>query len=366
MRIVNTENLKIGMKLGKPVYTSNGNLLLNMDVELSNSFIKSLKEKNIPAVYINDELSADIDIDNAIDLEVKIKAVETVKHVFKDMRVQAKGNKKKQFVTSRSYQTVRDSINVILENLLKNNTSLYNMVEMMSTDLSSYIHSVNVAVLAILTGKGIGFNRNQLIDLGTGALMHDIGMSQVPLEIINKSDKLSREESENIKSHPTYGYQMIKHNSGISAFVKTIVLMHHERLDGSGYPMGLDASRINKYVRIVSICDMFDSAISDNVYSNNMPIYKALEFIESQVRNKLDEDIYRVFLKNISIYPRGIGVLLNTGEKGLVIENYASNPTRPKIRIIRKKDGSFNPGFKIVDLMEDLTLFVEDTCDVSV
>lgn len=366
MRIVNTRNLKDGMSLGKPVFAPTGTILLNKGVELTDNFIKNLKVKSIPAVYVDDEVSKEIEIHDAIDVDVKIRAIDTIRSIFHDMTNQEKGGKSKGFIPTKSYHIIKDIIEDILKNLHKNKDSLLNMVEVMSTDLSTYIHCVNVAVLAILTGRGLGLTRSELIDLGTGALMHDIGKSEIPIEIINKPSKLTNEEFEMIKRHAVFGYQAIKESTEVSDRVKTIILMHHERLDGSGYPLGVMGDMINQYTRIVSICDVFDAAITDKVYRDKMPIYRVLELIESQVGRKLDREIYKSFIKNISIFPPGIGVKLSSGETGLVMENNKLNPTRPKVRIIRKKNGKLSPGLKIIDLMKELTLFIDDTCDVSV
>ena len=108
--------------------------------------------------------------------------------------------------------------------------------------------------------------KKYIIDIGIGALMHDIGYTQIPTEILNKPGKLSDEEFVEIKKHPVHGYEMVRSDMNISAIVKTIILMHHERLDGSGYPLRVKAEKINKYVRIVSICDMFEALTSDRAH----------------------------------------------------------------------------------------------------
>lgn len=364
MRIVYGKYLEPGMMLGKPVYASDGKILLHGGVLLTSGYIKNLHRKNIPSVYIDDEISDGIDIEDAIDLEVKAEAVETIKKVFETMKPKKHDKNKRGYVSSESYKDVKNAIYLITNNLKKNNGSLFNMVEIMSTDLSTYNHCVNVAVLSIMTGRALGINENQIIDIGIGGLMHDIGYSNIPSEIINKPDKLSDEEFEVIKKHAIYGYEMVKEDMNISAIVKTIILMHHERLDGSGYPLGLKADKLNKFARLVSICDMFEALTSDRAYRERMPVYEALELLTAQTTSKLDLEIYKQFIKNIAIYPQGTGVLLNTGEKGLVVENNRNNPTRPKVRVIFNNEGKFHPGFKIIDLMEELTTFIEDTCEL--
>lgn len=361
MRIVYSKSLQPGMKLAKPVYAQDGKRLLHGGVLLTSSYIKNLQRKNIPAVYIDDEISDGIEIQDAIDLEVKVQAVETIRKVFDNMN--PKKNKNRN-VSDRSYKDVKNSIYGIMNNLKENSGNLFNMVEIMSTDLATYNHCVNVAVLAIMTARTLGLNEKQIVDIGIGALMHDIGYSNVPSDIINKPGQLSDEEFEVIKRHTVYGYEMVKEDMDVSAIVKTIILMHHERLDGSGYPLSIKGDKVNKYVRIVSICDMFEALTSDRAYRERMPVYKALELLSSKTISELDLEIYKHFIKNIAIYPQGTGVLLNTGEKGIVVENSSNNPTRPKIRIIFNSEGNFHAGFKVIDLMEQLTIFVEDTCEL--
>lgn len=361
MRIVYSKSLKSGMELAKPVYGKDGEKLLHGGVILTSSYIKNLQKKNIPAVYIDDEISDGIEVEDAIDLEVKVQAVETIRKVFDNMST--KKNNSRNFC-NRSNKDIKNTIYGIMNNLKENNGSLFNMVEIMSKDLATYNHCVNVAVLTIMTARTLGLNEKQIVDIGMGALMHDIGYSNVPSEIINKPGQLSDEEFEVIKRHTIYGYEMVKEDSDVSAIIKTIILMHHERLDGSGYPLRIKGDKLNKYVRIVSICDMFEALTSDRVYRERMPVYKALELLSSKTISQLDLEIYKHFIKNIAIYPQGTGVLLNTGEKGLVVENNRNNPTRPKVRIIFNSEGSFHVGFKVIDLMEEFTIFIEDNCEL--
>ncbi len=364
MRIVSTKYLEPGAVLGKPVYASDGKILLNSDIVLTSSYINSLKKKNIPSVYIDDDLSKDIEINDVIDHELKKEAINFIKNILNNLSPKNLQKGKDTFVSSESYGDVRKLIYSIMNNLKKNRDSLMNMVEVMSTDLATYTHLVNVAILALLTGRALGLPENKLNDLGTGAIMHDLGRVYIPTEIYDKPGKLTDEEYEQIKQHPIYGYNMVKSNPNISAIVKTIILMHHEKLDGSGYPLGLTGDKLNVYVKIVGICDMFEAMVSHRAYRSKMPVYKALELLSAQTIDKIDSDIYKAFIQNIAIYPIGTGVLLNTGEKGLVIQNNKSIPTRPVVRILISPDGKLYSGFKTIDLMKELTVFIKDTCHI--
>ena len=158
MRIVHKKYLEAGMKLGKPVYDPSGKVLLRSGVTLTSGYIRNLKRKNIPSVYIDDELSAGIEVDDAIDTEVKVQAVDTIKKVFDTMSPKTHEKNKKGYITGEAYKDVRNAIYQISNNLRKNKGSLFNMVEMMSTDLATYNHCVNVAVLAIMTARALGIS----------------------------------------------------------------------------------------------------------------------------------------------------------------------------------------------------------------
>lgn len=365
MRIINTKFLEPGMKTGKQVYSSDGTILLQSGIILTENYIKNLTDKNIPALYIDDELSEGIEINDAVDLEIKAQAVETIKNIFDGLSQIKNVKAKNNFITDEAYFDIRYAINRIMDNLKQNKSGLFNMAEVMSTDLSAYTHSVNVAILSMLVGRSLWLDDKQLVNLGTGALMHDIGRARIPAEIMNKPSALTKEEEKIIQQHPLIGYEMVKSNMTISAMVKTIILMHHERLNGTGYPNGLRAEKINNFVRIVSICDIFEAITSDRAYRKKMPIYQALELLNVQAVNTIDPKICIELRKSIAIYPLGTAVILSNGKKGLIIENRKSHSMRPKVKLTHNEDGSRVSGFKVIDLMKELTLFIEDVCEIT-
>ncbi len=224
---------------------------------------------------------------------------------------------------------------------------------------------VNTAIMSLMVGKTLGLSKSNLIDLGTGALLHDIGKSQIPHEILNKPSNLTEDEFTIMKDHTILGYLMVKDNGSISAFVKTIILMHHEKLDGSGYPNGIEGKDLNPLVQICSVCDIFDAMITDRVYRNKLPIYKVLETISSDVFTKYNKKIYDSLINSIAIFPPGSGIKLSNGEKGIVIKNHYNQPLRPEVRIIYDSDNKLYPDFKVINLMKNLTLFIEDRVDIE-
>jgi putative nucleotidyltransferase with HDIG domain len=136
----------------------------------------------------------------------------------------------------------------------------------MDSDNYTYHHSVNVAILSILTAKSMHYSESDIKTIALGALLHDIGKAQVAGGLVQKPGELSSTEKDEMKKHPEYGYQLIKNIPTLSYAVKQIVRLHHEKLDGSGYPLGLSGMEIPNYVRLITVCDMYDAMTADRIY----------------------------------------------------------------------------------------------------
>lgn len=365
MRIISVDNAKENMILGKPVYGLNGEILLNEEVVLNIEYLKRLKEKNIPCIYIKDEISKDIEVDNVIDLDVNLKAISVIKNVMYELR-SSSTSVKKNMLSYENYTKIRGIVDDILESIKKNSKSLFNLVQIMSTDLYTYTHSVNVSVMAMMIALELDIPDNIIKEIGVGGIMHDIGKSRISADILNKPTSLTKVEYEVIKTHTTIGYQILKDDPNISSYVKVITLMHHEKLDGSGYPNGIEGDAIHQCVRIVTACDILDALITDRVYKEKYPMYKALEILAADVPQKLDKNIYDILRRKVNPYPEGSAVLLSDGTKGIVIRRNIGMPIRPVVRIIRDSNGQLRGNFKLVDLMKNLTLFIEDLTDLGI
>ena len=188
------------------------------------------------------------------------------------------------------------------------------------------------------------------------------GKAQIDNDLINKQEKLSNAEWDELKNHSLYGYNMIKDDCLLSAHAKAIIKLHHEKLDGSGYPSGFDQNSIPEFVRVITICDMFDAMTTDRAYRKRMPIYKALELLMADAVYKIDRDIYLKFIQNICIYPLGTGVKLSDGRVGIVKYYRNEVPDRPIIRIANRE---IDDDFEEVDLLKSLSLFIEETLDIG-
>ncbi|GAB6152101.1 HD-GYP domain-containing protein [Desulfosporosinus burensis] len=244
-------------------------------------------------------------------------------------------------------------------NELEGNSRVYiDFNEFRNFDNYTYIHSVNVALIATLVGLKMGFSGQKLRTLSMGAMFHDLGKSSLPLEILNKPSGLNREEFKIIKKHPELGVEMLKY-SNISKEILSIVRHHHERWNGEGYPDGLRQRAITTNAQIVAVADVFDALVADRPYRKGLPPYHALEIIVAGSGKDFDQEIVHCFERCLILYPQGSIVTLNTGEMGTVVGIHHNYPSRPLIRILFDKNGKFVNEELTCDLLKDLTRFVQ-------
>ncbi len=361
MRPVSVSHVKEGVFLGKSIYSSDGRLLLSKGIQLDKKLISILKKHQILYIYIEDEISEGIEIHSIVDDKVRIEAISTVKRLFEMAMYKSRGKEKIEWIPLQAHLEVENIIENILNNLKENENVLYTMTELMGTDMYTYKHSVNVAILSMLTARSLGIKEKDIKEIAMGAMLHDIGKSKIDPEILNKSDELTEEEKEIVKKHTEYGYEIVKNDLSLSYITKQIVYSHHELLDGRGYPRGLSGEEISLYSMIVTICDMFDSMTSDKEGKKGISIYTALEILEAQTVYKLDANVYNRFIENIAIYPIGTGVLLEDGRKGIVVDIHRSCPARPIVNII---EDEANEDYYEIDLMKKPNLFIKETIEL--
>ena len=354
MKSIYLNDLTPGMHLAKPIYSLNGDLLLENGVEINERIITSIRNTGISAVYIYDE--------TLIDIHTKLETINIMYKHFEECMDVESFPKRKGVIPDKSFEDIKEVMNKIFDIIKNNDGVLVSINKIMGKDFYTYEHSLNVSVLSVLVGLEMGYDEQIVIDIGIGALLHDIGKILITDSILNKPGKLTKDEYEIIKKHPVFGYDFIKDNDELSELTKEIVLYHHERIDGSGYPSGvkLNTMKNGKYINIVAFLDVFDAMTNDRIYKEKMPIYMALEFVSSQVPCTLDIRVFEVLKLRIAPFPPGTYVELTTGEKGIVIKNNFIEPTRPIIKVLYDENSKKVEKNQIIDMMKVLTTFIKD------
>ena len=214
------------------------------------------------------------------------------------------------------------------------------------SDEYTFKHSVDVASMSMIIAKKQGMDQKQVYQIGISGLLHDLGKSEIPNEVLNKPGKLTDEEFTIMKNHPLFGYNILKDKADIAPEVKMGVLQHHEKTNGRGYPLGLDNQRIHLYARILSVADIYDALVTERPYKNAFSPRDAVEMIMAMT-GELDFGMIQSFLDSVILYPVDSVVSLSTGERAKVVQNNPGYPMRPKV--VALKTG------KVYDLANDFS-----------
>lgn len=354
MRKVYIDKAQLGRKLARDVFGPEGGVLLSEGIELKESYIEKLKHFGITELYINDDISEGLEILDIVSENTRRDAKKLVKSMMVNY----------SFSNELEVQQVKELVNKILEELLDNEDILANLSSIRSVDEYTFEHSVNVCILSLITGIGLGYDTILLRDLGTGAMLHDIGKLRIPQEILQKPSQLTVVEFEEIKKHTVYGYEILKKSGKVNMLSSFIAFGHHERFDGTGYPLQLKGDNIQQCARIVAVADVYDALTSDRVYRKKLKPHEVFEYITSLGTHHFDQIVVNNFVRYVSVYPVGSGVLLNTRERGIVVRANRELPTRPVIRVIYDEKMCKLDNFCEVDLSSKSGVFIVDSCEI--
>ena len=328
MRYVRTEHLEKGMVIVNTLYDSNDKVLLKANRRLTQNYINRIQQLEIVGLYVfeDDEIEEHTPI---ISEQTRLKAIKSLKRLNIDDCI---------YIANNIVEEIRESESMIVETI---NLSTY--------DNYTYSHSVNVDILAVILGVACGLRDDELKKLSQAALLHDIGKTCVPIEIINKPGRLTDEEYEEVKQHPRYGYNMLRDNYEVSSVARNAILSHHENEDGSGYPRGLTSEKIHLFAKIIHIADVYDALTTKRVYKDAMNPADALEYLMGNAERMFDKDLVATFMEYVAPYPLGVQVELSTGQKALVVRNNRSMLSRPMVRL---------DGGATIDLVERLDITI--------
>ncbi len=341
MRLVHLDNVKKDMKLAKPISDS-GRYLLREGQNNLQRFRKRLKNLGIKYIYVEDEISKDIEVDDVIRESTREEARQFTREFIDDISKE----KTPDFIKAKK------QVETIIDDIMDRQDVVINLYDIKTADNYTYAHSVNVAVISILLGKKVGLNFREIKKLGLGALVHDVGKANIPADILKKPGKLNDEEYKIIQEHARLGYDKLKDFKEIKATSLSVVLSHHENFQGDGYPRGVKGEELHIFPRIAAIADVFDALTSDRVYRERWSIREAADFIVSRSGEKFDPELVKYFMRYITLYPSGITVRLNDGRKAVVVDQNEGYPRRPVVRLLDTGEE--------IDLTDKLNLIIAE------
>ncbi|MBI5967377.1 MAG: HD-GYP domain-containing protein [Deltaproteobacteria bacterium] len=343
---VSGENLKNFVYILSGLEEENESNYLSVRMQLRAQGIQGISVGKLE-FFRDEELYVDSEEQKRYSKEIYFKAIGLVKEIMEGVKSQRLINIRK------AKHLMQNAVNSIMQD----ESALLGLANIKNYDEYTFNHSVNVAIYAIALGQRIGLSKKNLSHLGMAGLLHDIGKTKIPGEILNKEEKLSPQEWVMIQSHPVLGAEIVmrvKEWGELSTRLIDAAFEHHLRYDLTGYPKLARKRNLTLFGKIVSLADFYDALVRPRAY-RQFPFVseKILGFMLEQVGKHFDPALVKVFINMIGIYPLGTLVLLNTNEMGIVVQ-IQEDPElidRPKVCLLSYSDGEYQKG-KIVDLKE--------------
>lgn len=398
MKKVKVKSLKGNEILALPIVTDGGTVLIHSDVELKPELInrairlgiKSLYIKDYPEEVINKEnynhivISSEDDYDDVYNEGQDVSDSECA-----DVKNEKKTEYNNKYIENHIYKVEETAINSrtiikdvlekhiyrhnsdlkvigeqaekIIESVIEEPEVITNITEMRNISTDMYTHCINVCALSTIMALRLKMSEKQVRNISIGAILHDIGLRYIKVPYMNTNETyMNVKDALEYKKHTIFGYSSLQDEGWIPDIAKEIILLHHERIDGKGYPFQHKGDKIKTEVKLVSLCDDFESLIS-GVGSTKLKIYEAIEYIKANQGIKYDATITDKLLESVAVYPVGINVITSEGEMGVVVRQNHKFTDRPVIKMLKHADGSpYNDDVE-KDLMKYLTLFIVDT-----
>ncbi|MDR3591642.1 MAG: HD-GYP domain-containing protein [Negativicutes bacterium] len=327
------DEVEPGSELARSLVADNGKFALGEGTVLTASLIGRLRSWDV----------AFVDIKVTVDIPDKVPPpLSEIQQAVSKKYNSTVSSIRKSFETLRFFKQVplnemRELADGSIEPIIDTSGIINHLHVVHRQDDYTFHHSINVAVLCGVVGRWMGYKDQDFKDLVLAGLLHDVGKTQIPLEILRKPSGLTATEMEAMKLHTTKGYSLLK-DMELSQSVLFAVLQHHEREDGSGYPLGVKGDKIHRFAQIVAIADIYDAMTSDKVYRAKTSPFQAVEALVLDMYGRLSPDVCSIFLNNVRDYFIGNMVELNDGREAEVVYLGQTITARP---IVRTSDGQF-------------------------
>jgi len=259
-----------------------------------------------------------------------------------------------RFGNQLSVKTIKEAAAQCVDKVLENSDAMLLLTQLKHKDEYTAQHSLNVCILAILLGRELEFSSEELNNIGLCALLHDIGKTKIPLEILNKPGKLEGDELEIMRKHPEFGRDILMAAHNIDQDAVDVAYGHHENPAGTGYPRGVDKGELSSFAKIVAVVDAYDAITSDRVYQQGKSHLKALDILVKGMNTEFEAHFVIQFINCIGFYPQGNLVELSNGEIGIVAEQNKSDRLKPKILLILDENKK-TANERILDLASDVS-----------
>ena len=338
---ISLDSLNEEQVLDKDIFVRNDQLLLKKGTVLTRELIESMRKRDIKELYISapiepppvkSEAQPPRSPHEYVSNEAKIagiysNAIGFVEGFIADIKRDKEIN----------LEAVQETVNSFSDNIVTDMDVLAQMRRLKDKDDYLLTHSVNVSLMAIMIGKWLEYDKETINNLGIAGILHDLGKVHIPEEILNKPSRLTDSEKEIMNNHPVIGFRLCQECANLDLFVKHAVLMHHERMDGTGYPAGIGYGRITQAAAVLAIADTYDAVTTTRVYSPKRTPYMAAEIIlQESLSGRVDSRIAKIFYDKLISLSIGNEVLLSNQKKGTVVFMNPLKPNCPTVKVDNK------------------------------
>ena len=357
MNSVTVSNLPVGSYISRPVYLDEKYILLSPDIPISEELQKRLISWGYKTVYTDGTPIAappEIGAESA-DTEGGSKSGAAI--LENSEADQTNWEETRSFYNSMCdfiatvfdrYSTkqelrideITDHVKELIQ-VVKTKRNYILRLNEMSDENHSYLvaHSVKSAILALVIADTMKLPPFKQIDIGTAALLHEIGMLKIPEKLYMNGNVLSPEQRKTVTAHTVIGFRILQ-EAQFSMPITRAVLEHHERIDGTGYPRSITGEKISFYAKIIAVACSYAAIVSDRPHKNAMDGHSGILDLLKNTGKKYDEQVIRILVYTLSIYPLGTFVLLTSGAKGIVVETDPKTPRHPVVRLLQDEQGA--------------------------
>ena len=346
MKLCKVSDITGEEKLARPIMTASYQELLAAGTVLKKEYIPKILQLGITEVFIEDSKLSPSEV-KILQEEVggrfkdKVRSI-MERHVYND---------------SSDLEELTKTADSIINNILENEELVEQIYDIKERSADIYEHSVNVCSMAVLVAIKLSINLDTIHDLGVACLFHDIGLRYINFDYANVMlDELDAKQLVEYRKHPAYAFSSLEKETWMSEKSKAMILRHHERKDGSGYP--LHARGMDTETQVLQVCDAFDEMIC-GIGCKRSRVYEAVEYLKYCKGALFDENVVDTLLEFTAVYPAGTVVVLSTGEMGIVVRQNRQFPERPVIRVMKDKDGNTIDEEKVCDLLNVHNIYIE-------
>jgi len=260
-------------------------------------------------------------------------------------------------------ESAMQCVDEIAASVARNEGALISLLRLKNKDDYTYMHSVAVSALMVVLAKELGLSEREVKQAGLAGLLHDIGKAAIPMDYLNKPGALTDEEFAVVREHPQRGYELMKQANITDEVALDVCLHHHEKVNGEGYPKGLQGDEISLFAKMGAVCDVYDAITSTRAYKPSWEPSQSLQRM-AKWSGHFDDTVFKAFVKSVGIYPIGSMVKLKSGRLAVVIDQSQKSLLTPIVKVFFSIKSKSRIPIEVLDLskpgLQDVVVGYED------